>query len=175
MDKQIIEPTNKNHRIIFTALIILLTAGVVGGSVWYVMDKTSVEQNKKINDLEKKVEENRTESKSVIKDEKTQSVVEKEVLKQGSEEARVFCLEDAKRLGSTPQVSNLVYSENAEGENLQFVSCGISGGEIGTGRNIIGKKINGTWTKVFGGTENPTKAIIDQYKIPRSIATPVDL
>lgn len=34
-----IEPTNKGHRILVLSLTVLLTAGVIGGSTWYVADK----------------------------------------------------------------------------------------------------------------------------------------
>lgn len=60
----IIEPTNRSHRIIFTTLIILLTAGVIGGSTYYVMgknakkdkeasEKASAELQKQIDEMKK--------------------------------------------------------------------------------------------------------------------------
>lgn len=71
----LIEPTNKSHRILFTSLIVLLTAGVIGGSVYYVLGKQVKEQQKQIDELNKKAE---TKTETKAEEKKETPVVQKD-------------------------------------------------------------------------------------------------
>lgn len=46
-----IEPTNKNHRILVLTLTVLLTAGVIGGSTYYVLNQQNKAQQEYIDAL----------------------------------------------------------------------------------------------------------------------------
>lgn len=70
-----IQPTNKGHRILVLTLVILLTAGVMGGGVYYVLNQQMKKQDKLIEELQKTAsnavtekEEKKTET-PVVKDE----------------------------------------------------------------------------------------------------------
>lgn len=80
--KNLLEPTNRNHRIIYLILIILLTAGLVGGSVWYVMDKKSDQQEEEIKKLEEKKKAEEKEKKDREAKRAAESASKKEEVKE---------------------------------------------------------------------------------------------
>lgn len=80
--KNLIEPTKKSHRILFTVITILLTAGVIGGSVYYILNKQNKEQQKQIESLTKKTEEQKNKEtekvESKAEEKKTETVAKAE-------------------------------------------------------------------------------------------------
>ena len=71
-----IEPTNKGHRILVLLLTILLTAGAIGGGVYYVLNQQNKAQQKLIEELQKENKSNTATEKDEAK--KTETLVTKE-------------------------------------------------------------------------------------------------
>lgn len=72
-EKHIIEPTNKSLRTLFIVFIVLLTAGAIGASTWYVKSNEIASKEKEISVLKKQLEESKTNELVLDTESKDQS------------------------------------------------------------------------------------------------------
>ena len=153
------------QRMLITAGIVVFSALVVGGTTWYVMDK-SAKEIKTANDssvvsLQKQIDELKTAAKTLsAKKETTTPEAATSVTTSDLDSLRTFCIAG----NSDTIITNLVYDSNQDGI---YGGCGIgSKKSAGGGVFLIAQKINGTWTKIWVGNNSVDKALVTQYKIP---------
>lgn len=169
------EPVKENFnwkRLLTTIGIVLVTAGAIGGTTYYLMAKNqksiqassynSVEAlQKQIDDLNKKAAAT-TKNSTVAT---TTPVASSKDLQSKTEIANFCAGGDASILRGYTYVTT---------ENGSFVLCSV-GALPGSGHEVIGKIINNNWQQIYTGQQTPPLDTANQYKIPASLIGPADL
>jgi hypothetical protein len=154
-------------RVLITACVVLLSALVVGGTTWYVMDKSANEVD--------------TANKATAEELQTQiALLEQEAVIEpvtGAAETP-----DSTTPSAATGLSTLVdycttandgllllgysYMKTANGE---YANCGIGDPETG-GAFLIAKFKNGAWTKLWAGNGVIEDTVCDADKIPNKMS-----
>lgn len=157
------------QRLLITSGFVLLAALVVGGTTWYVMDKsskevatankTSVETlQKQVNTLEKAAA-NEKEAVSTI----TGTTDTTPAVATGLSTLEDYC----KTVNNGVLLSGYSYMKNTNGE---FANCGLGDGVSPGGAMLIARYKNNVWTKLWSGNGVIETNVCDADKIPNKMS-----
>lgn len=158
-------------RVLITSAIVLLSALVVGGTTWYVMDKSAKEvavateaQAEELQTLVNKLEEESAvkEPATAIIDDDT-SVASPTAVATGLSTLEDYC----KTANNGVLLVGYSYMKTLNGE---FANCGLGDGVSPGGAMLIAKYKNNAWVKLWSGNGVIEDSVCDADKIPNKMS-----
>lgn len=153
-------------RVLITAGIVLLSALVVGGTTWYIMDKSSREvvaaNEASVSSLQKQIdalEQTAATKKETPTEEETPTVTP---VASGATTLAEYC----KTANGGLLLPGYSYMKTVNGE---YANCGIGSLEMG-GAMLIAKFENGAWAKLWSGNGVIETSVCDADKIPNKMS-----
>lgn len=154
-------------RVLITSAIVMLSALVVGGTTWYVMDKSSREvaeaNDASVATLQEQIStmEAASATEKAALTEKVETTVEEPVAN-GVSTLETYCT----TANDGVLLPGYSYMKNANGE---FANCGLGEPDVG-GAMLIAKFVNGAWTKLWSGNGVIEVSVCDADKIPNKMS-----
>ena len=150
------------QRMLITSGFVLLAALVVGGTTWYIMDKSAKEistaNDTSIAAMQKQI--NSMEETVTSKDKETEPTT---VAATAVSTLKDYC----KTVNNGIALLGYSYMETANGE---FANCGIGDGVSAGGAMLIAKYVDGSWTKLWVGNGVIDASICNKDKIPNKMS-----
>lgn len=151
------------QRMLITSGIVLFAALVVGGTTWYVMDK-SAREIKTANDASTATMQKQISTLETKVAADTKTVTE---TTPAASSAVSTLKEYCKTVNNGIALVGYSYMETANGE---YGNCGIGDGVSPGGAMLIAKYVDGAWTKLWVGNGVIDASVCDKDKIPNKMS-----